>query len=83
MTDKQNKPKNVPLLVTVSFNPKKQDILLWLESCTIEHYGVILQYSKDTATNKTADILFDKNSNGEDFFKVISNTNLKVVKENV
>jgi hypothetical protein len=80
MTDKQKK-NNVPLLISVTFNPKKLDVTQWLESCTVEHYGTLLQYTKNTVTIKSADILFDRNSHGEEFFKIISNTNLKVVKE--
>lgn len=80
MTQKK-KQQPMPILIQVTFNPKKQQIDSWLESCVIEHYGVLLEYSKNTATIRTADILFDKNKDGEDFYQVVINTNLKVTKE--
>lgn len=83
MTNKKNEKqdKPLPLLVTVQFNPKKQPIFDWIISCSHEHYGVHLEDSKNTPTNREMSILFDKSKDGEDFYKIVFNSNLKVTKE--
>lgn len=82
MTNKENKENqnSVPLVVTIQFNPKKQDLTNWVLSCSIEHYGVHIQNNKDTITNKEMVILFDKVKDGEDFHKIITNCGLKTTK---
>lgn len=76
------KPNNNPLTIILSYNPKKSpDISRWILSCTTEHYGIHLEDRKNTPTNKEMVFLFEKNKDGQDFFNVISNTNLQVRKE--
>jgi hypothetical protein len=77
---KEQDPKK-SLLVTISYNPKKNPIWLFLLAAFQEFYGCHLEDKIKTPTNHTLTVFFEKSANGEQFFNMISNTNIKITKE--
>lgn len=86
MTNKNKPTKKQPapsLVVTVEFNPSKNDITNFIQAASIEFFGTWLENKIETKTKKSMVILFEKNAFGEEFYKMVENTNLKVLKEEI
>ncbi len=82
MTKKdQNKEPKPNLSVSITLNSKTNKYESWLHGGIIEFQGIFLEERQLTKTTKAIVVLFENVRFGEDFYTMISNTNLKVTKE--
>lgn len=79
-SQKEQDPKK-SLLVTIELTKTKLQYFNFCLSAIIEHEGVHLEDKIKTEKNHTFTVFFEKYKNGEQFFNMISNTSIKITKE--
>lgn len=77
------KPKKTPkpsLLITVDFNPRKEKYLDFFMGAIIEYCGVYFDYTKLKPSLHQISGLFEKNEDGEEFYKMVQDAKFNVIK---
>ena len=80
----KNKPEKTPkknLLITLNINPSKWPHLDFLYGAFIEYFGLHLENKVKNENLIVMTALFEKVKDGNDFYEMISQTEIKVSKE--
>jgi len=77
---KEQDPKK-SLLVTIELTKTKLKYFQWLLAAIIEHSGCHLEDKVKTEKLHKLTVFFERRADGEQFFNMISNTSIKITKE--
>lgn len=80
-TIKQKESPKPSLLVTVELNSKQLDYLPFILASSTEFRGVHLEDKIKTKKLHLLTVFFESLSDGKEFFDMLSNTDIKVYKE--